>query len=52
MVFGGGVELQAGCMNVLLEARYRPGLSNLIKDAEPGESIKAASLAFPAGIKF
>lgn len=52
VVFGGGVELQAGGMNVLLEARYRLGLSNMVKDAEAGESIKATSLAFMVGIKF
>ncbi len=52
VVFGGGVELQDGGMNVLLEARYRLGLSNMVKDAEPGESIKATSLSFMLGIKF
>jgi len=52
VVFGGGVELQAGGMNVLLEARYRLGLSSLVKDADPGESVKATSLALMVGIKF
>jgi hypothetical protein len=52
VVFGGGVELQAGGMNVLLEARYRLGLSNLIKDPEPGASIKATALSFMVGVKF
>lgn len=52
VVFGAGVELQAGGMNVLLEARYRLGLSNLVKDAEAGESIKATSLSLMVGIKF
>ncbi len=52
VVFGGGIELQAGGMNVLLEARYRLGLSNLIKDPEPGASIKATALSFMLGVKF
>lgn len=52
VVFGGGMELQAGGMNVLLEARYRLGLSNLIKEPEPGASIKATALSFLLGIKF
>jgi hypothetical protein len=52
VVFGGGIELQAGGMNVLLEARYRLGLSNLIKEPEPGASIKATALSFLLGIKF
>jgi len=52
VVFGGGIELQAGGMNVLLEARYRLGLSNLIKDADPGVSIKATAITFLLGIKF
>lgn len=52
LVFGGGVELQAGGMNLLLEARYLLGLSNLIKDPEPGSYMKPTSLAFLLGIKF
>jgi len=52
LVFGGGVELQAGGMNLLLEARYLLGLSNLIKDPEPGAYMKPTSLAFLLGIKF
>ena len=52
VVFGGGIELQAGGMNVLLEARYRLGLSNLIKDPEPGASIKATALSFMLGVRF
>lgn len=52
VVFGGGLELQAGGMNLLLEARYRLGLSNLIKDPEPGAYIKATALSFLVAIKF
>ncbi len=52
LCFGGGLELQAGSMNLLFEARYRLGLSNLIKDPVPGESVKATALSFLLGIKF
>jgi opacity protein-like surface antigen len=52
VVFGGGVEMQVGGMNLLLEARYRLGLSNLIKNPDPGVSIKATALSILLGIKF
>jgi hypothetical protein len=52
LVFGGGVELQAGGMNLLLEVRYRLGLSNLFKDPEPGAYIKPTALMFLLGVKF
>jgi hypothetical protein len=52
LVFGGGVELQAGGMNLLLEARYRLGLSNLFKDPEPGAYIKPTALMLLLGVKF
>lgn len=52
LVFGGGVELQAGGMNLLLEARYLLGLSNLIKDPEPGAYMKPTALTFMLGVKF
>ncbi|MBU4269094.1 MAG: outer membrane beta-barrel protein [Acidobacteria bacterium] len=52
LVFGGGVELKAGGMNLLLEARYRLGLSNLAKDPDPGQYVKATALMFLLGVKF
>ena len=52
LVFGGGVELQAGGMNLLLEARYRLGLSNQVKDPAPGAYAKATALMFLLGVKF
>jgi len=52
LVFGGGVELQAGGMNLLLEARYLLGLSNLIKDAEPGTYMRPTALSIMLGVKF
>jgi hypothetical protein len=52
LVFGGGVELQAGGMNLLLEARYLLGLSNLIKDADPGTYMKPTALTIILGVKF
>jgi opacity protein-like surface antigen len=52
LVFGGGVELQAGGMNLLLEARYLLGLSNLIKDADPGATMKPTALTIILGVKF
>ncbi|MEI6614927.1 MAG: outer membrane beta-barrel protein [Chrysiogenales bacterium] len=52
LIFGGGVELQAGGMNLFFEARYRLGLSNLFKDPEPGSYIKPTALMFLLGVKF
>jgi hypothetical protein len=52
LVFGAGLELQSGGMNLLLEARYRLGLSNLFKDPEPGAYIKPTALLFLLGVKF
>jgi opacity protein-like surface antigen len=52
LVFGGGVELQAGGMNLLLEVRYLLGLSNLLKDPEPGAYMKPTALTFVLGVKF
>lgn len=52
LVFGGGLELQSGGMNLLFEARYRLGLSNLYKDPEPGTYIKPTALMFLLGVKF
>jgi hypothetical protein len=52
VVFGGGIELKAGGMNLLVEARYRLGLSNLIKDPDPGAYVKATALSFLIGVKF
>jgi hypothetical protein len=39
-------------MNLLLEARYRLGLSNQIKNPDAGEYLKATSLSFLLGVKF
>jgi hypothetical protein len=52
VVFGGGFEFQVGGMNLLLEGRYRLGLSNLIKDPDPGDYMKPTALTFLLGIKF
>jgi hypothetical protein len=52
LVFGGGLELQAGGMNLLLEARYRLGLSNQVKDPDPGDYLKATALMILLGVKF
>jgi len=52
VVFGGGFEFQVGGMNLLLEGRYRLGLSNLIKDADPGDYMKPTALTFLLGVKF
>lgn len=52
LVFGGGVELRAGAMDLLLEARYRIGLNNMIKEPEPGESMKYTALMFMAALRF
>ena len=52
VVFGAGCELQGWGMNLLLEARYRLGLSNQIKDPAAGAYIKTTALTFLLGIKF
>lgn len=52
LVFGGGVEMRAGGLNLFLEARYRLGLSNQVKDPAPGVYTKATALIILLGIKF
>jgi hypothetical protein len=52
LVFGGGLELQTGGMNLLFEVRYNMGLSNQVKDPAPEEYAKATALTFLLGIKF
>lgn len=52
IVFGGGAEMKTGGLNLLLEVRYRLGLSNLLKDAQSGQYVKATALSFLLGVKF
>lgn len=52
LVFGGGVELRAGGIDLLLEARYRLGLNNMVKEPEAGESMKYTALMFTAAARF
>ena len=52
LVFGAGFEMQVGGMNLLLEGRFRLGLSNQIKDPDPGDYIKLTALTFTLGIRF
>jgi hypothetical protein len=52
VVFGGGFEMKAGQMSVFLEARYRLGLSNQLKDPDHGDYVRITSLAFWLGIRF
>jgi hypothetical protein len=49
---GAGFEMRLGGMNLLLEGRYRLALSNLIKDADPGDYIKPTAIMFLLGIRF
>lgn len=52
LVFGGGLELQTGSMNLLFEARYNLGLSNQAKEANPGEYAKVTAFSIVIGFKF
>jgi opacity protein-like surface antigen len=52
VVFGGGLEMRAGGMSLLLEARYRLGLSNMIKEPDPGDYMKPTALTFTLAVKF
>jgi len=52
VVFGGGFEMAAGGMSILLEARYRLGLSNMIKEPDPGEYFRPTAMTFMLGVKF
>jgi opacity protein-like surface antigen len=52
LVFGGGMELPLGRVNLLLEARYRLGLSNQLKDPPAGHYVKATVLSFTVGARF
>jgi opacity protein-like surface antigen len=52
LVFGGGVELPLGKVNLLAEARYRLGLSNQLKDPPSGHYVRVTVLTFTVGVKF
>ena len=52
LVFGAGMELPIGGMNLLFEARYNLGLSNQVKDPAPDEYAKATALTFSFAVKF
>ncbi len=50
--FGGGVKFALMGMTFFVEARYVLGLSNLMKDPDPGESAKYQNIFIFAGISF
>jgi hypothetical protein len=50
--FGGGVEFVFAGMTFFIEGRYVLGLSNLIKDPDPGDSAKYNNIFFFGGISF
>lgn len=53
LVFGGGVGIPLGGMNVVLELRYHLGMANLDKEPAEGDpTVKSNMLLFLAGFKF
>jgi opacity protein-like surface antigen len=51
-VFGGGVEFKLDKMMLSLEVRYNLGLTNTIKDPDPGQSYKYRTWMVMAGVGF
>lgn len=52
LVFGGGIEMKTGGMNLQLEGRFNLGLSNQAKNPDPGESAKATAITILFAVKF
>ena len=52
LVFSGGYQLALGSMAVSLEVRYQLGLSNMIKDPLPDESVRTSTWTVLAGYRF
>ena len=53
LVFGGGIGIPLGGMNVFVELRYHLGIANLVKDPMEGDpTVKSTMLLFVAGLKF
>ncbi|MBN1938148.1 MAG: outer membrane beta-barrel protein, partial [Candidatus Aminicenantes bacterium] len=53
LVFGGGIGLPLGGMNLIVEARYHMGMANLGKDPAPGDpTVKSNMFLILAGFKF
>jgi hypothetical protein len=50
--FGGGVEIGLGNMRVFIEGRYYLGLSNMIKDPDPGDYARPNVINVLLGIGF
>jgi hypothetical protein len=49
--FGVGYELSMPGASLFFEGRYNLGLANLIKDPDPGESLKTKALVVIVGVK-
>jgi len=53
LVFGGGVGIPLGGMNLFVELRYHLGLANMVKDPVPDEpTVKTNLFLILAGFKF
>jgi len=52
LVFNAGYELALGSMALSLEVRYQRGLSNMVKDPLPGESVRTSTLTALVGYSF
>ena len=51
LVFGAGYELSMPGASLFFEGRYHLGVANILKDPDPGESLKTKSLVVIVGIK-
>lgn len=52
VAFGGGIDFKLVAIKLSAEVRYNLGLVNIIKNPDPGESVKTKSLMVMVGIGF
>lgn len=51
LVFGAGYEMSMPGASLFFEGRYYLGINNILKDPDPGESLKTKALVVIVGIK-
>ena len=51
LVFGGGYQMSMPGASLFIEGRYHLGLANILKDPDPGDSLKTQSLVIVVGLK-
>ncbi len=51
LVFGAGYKMSMPGASLFFEGRYHLGISNILKDPAPGDSLKTKALVVIVGIK-